>query len=91
MKPTPQIQQRNFPLTDYPYQATAEAVETASTLAQKKIRLPHLRASWRISHDYFGAEATRDFVAELFFFGWITAVAAWPVGVMLHQLVHWII
>jgi hypothetical protein len=97
MKPTPQIQQRsprkqeNFPLTDYSYQSTAEAVEKASTLVQTQIRLPQLPASWRISRDYFGAEATRDFVAEVVFFGWITVVAAWPISLLLHQLLRWMI
>jgi Flp pilus assembly protein TadB len=97
MKPTPQIQQRsprkqeNFPLTDYSYQTTAEAVENSSTLVQKQIRTRQLSASWKISRDYFGAEATRDFVAEFIFFAWIAVVAAWAISVMLHQLLRWMI
>ena len=97
MKPTPQIQQssprkqENLPRTDYSYQTTADVVENSPTLVQKQVRLPQLPASWRISRDYFGAEATRDFVTEAIFFAWITAVAAWPISVMLHQLLRWMI
>jgi hypothetical protein len=97
MKPTPQIQQRSprkqesFPLTDYSFQSTAEVVEKASTLVHKQIRPPRLPASWRISRDYFGAEATRDFVTESIFFVWIAGVAAWPICMMLNQLLHWMI
>jgi hypothetical protein len=97
MKPIPQIQQRsprkpkNFPATDFSYQTTAEAVENSSTLVTKQIHLPQLSASWKISRDYFGAEATRDFVTEVIFFAWMAVVAAWAISVMLHQLLRWMI
>ena len=97
MKPIPPIQQRsprkqeNLPLTDYSYQTTAKAVESSPTVIQKKIRVPQLPASWKISRDYFGAEATRDFVTEAIFFTWIAGVAAWPISTLLHQLLRYMI
>jgi len=80
MKPTPQINpnqhaHRSFPLTDYSFQATAEAPTTSgSVLPEKK-----LRAFWKVSSEFFDAEASRDYVFELLFFTLITGISAWPV------------
>ena len=44
------------------------------------IKLP---AFHRLSSEFFGAETSRDYVAELLFFILITGIAAWPVVSML--------
>ncbi len=84
MKPTPQISPRqhafrSFPLTDYAFKATADAKSGSSALLQAT-RAP---AFHKISSEFFGAEASRDYVAELLFFILITGTAAWPVMSML--------
>jgi hypothetical protein len=80
MKPTPQISpsqraSRSFPLTDYSFQATGEAPTTSSAVFPEK----KLRAFWRVSSEFFGAEASRDYIAELLFFIVITGISAWPI------------
>jgi len=42
-----------------------------------------LPAFHKLSSEFFGAESSRDYIAELFFFILISAVAAWPVTSML--------
>jgi hypothetical protein len=97
MKPTNQISSnerdsnprhghRNFPLTDYSYQTPAEVVSGSSAIAQEEIA-HHLRTFRQISREFFGAEANREYVAEAIFFSCISLVAAWPVGVMIRQLI----
>jgi hypothetical protein len=86
MKPTPQIPnqhaRRSFPLTDYNFQATAEVpVNTAAVLPARKLPAFH-----KLSSDFFGAETSRDYIAELFFFILIAGTAAWPVMSMLHAI-----
>jgi hypothetical protein len=102
MKPTPQISSddrrtrsdspatssRSFPLTDYSFKSTADAV-TASAIAQKGIT--ELRTFRKISREFFAAEMSRDNVAEGVFFIWISFVAAWPMAIVIHQLTHWMI
>ena len=79
MKPTPQVSQhsRTFPLTDYSYQLTAEAPASA-TLA------PGAKSPFhKLSSEFFRAEMSLDYIAELFFFILITGLAAWPIMSML--------
>jgi hypothetical protein len=96
MKPTPQISpsQRpsrgeSSPLTDYAYQLTAEALDRSSVIAEKAIS--ERRTFRKVSSEFFGAEASREYVTEAIFFAWISCVAAWPISVMLHQLLRWMI
>jgi hypothetical protein len=84
MKPTIQISpsqhaSRSFPLTDYSFQAPADAKSSSSAV------LPATKAPafHRISSEFFGAEASRDYIAELILFILITGIAAWPVMSML--------
>jgi hypothetical protein len=42
-----------------------------------------LPALHKLSSEFFGAESSRDYIAELFFFILITGIAAWPVMSML--------
>src|SRR3981081_2319401 len=94
MKPIPQIShtQRasrhdirarrkhpSFPLTDYNYRPTAKNQGSPSG-GRPATRLP---AFHKLSSEFFGAESSRDYIAELFFFILITGIAAWPVMSML--------
>jgi hypothetical protein len=64
-----------FPLTDCNYRPTAEA-EAIPTAHRSAIESP---AFHKLSSEFFGAETSRDYVAELLFFVLITGIAAWPV------------
>ncbi|HEY6153180.1 MAG TPA: hypothetical protein VIW07_05525 [Candidatus Udaeobacter sp.] len=77
---------QSFPLTDYNYHSTAEA-EAMSTTARPTIKSP---AFHKLSSEFFGAETSRDYVAELSFFILITCLAAWPVISMLIAVVRMI-
>ena len=84
MKPTIQISPsqhafRSFPLTDYSYQATVDA-KSGSSAVRPATKAP---AFHKLSSEFFGAETSRDYIAELFFFILITGIAAWPVTSML--------
>ena len=91
MKPTPQISpsqhaSRNFPLTDYSFQATVDAKSSSSAVVPAK-KAP---AFHKLSSEFFGAEASRDYFAELLFFILITGVAAWPILSMLIAVIRMI-
>jgi hypothetical protein len=77
---------QSFPLTDYNYRPTAEA-EAISPAGQPAIKSP---AFHKLSSEFFGAEASRDYVAELLFFVMITCLAAWPVMSMLIAVIRMI-
>ena len=77
---------QSFPLTDYNYRPTAEA-EAISTAGQPATKAP---AFHKLSSKFFGAETTRDYVAELLFFVLITCLAAWPVMSMLIAVIRMI-
>ena len=84
MKPTSQTSpdqqpSRNFPLTDYSFQTTAEApVSSVAVLTEARAR-----AFRKLSSQYFAAETHIDYVAELFFFVLIAGIAAWSIISML--------
>jgi hypothetical protein len=80
MKPTIQISpkqhvSRSFPLTDYSFQTTADAKSSSSAV------LPTTKAPafHKLSSEFFGAETSRNYIAELFFFILITGILAWPI------------
>ena len=80
MKPTPQISlgqhaSRNSPLTDYSFQATVDAKSGSSAVVPAK-KAP---AFHKLSSEFFGAETSRDYFAELLFFILIAGIAAWPI------------
>ena len=90
MKPTPQISPSRHdlrgdssPLTDYAYQLSGKAIDRSS-VAEKA--LSERRTFRKVSKDFFGAEATREYVTEAIFFLLISCIAAWPVTVAIHQL-----
>jgi hypothetical protein len=80
MKPTSQISpsqhaSRSFPLTDYAFKATADA-KSSSSAVRSATKSP---AFHKLSTEFFGAEASRDYIVELSFFILITGIAAWPI------------
>ena len=80
MKPIPQINpsqhvSRNFPLTDYSFQATVDAKSSSSAVVPTK-KAP---AFHKLSSEFFGAETSREYFAELLFFILIAGLAAWPI------------
>jgi hypothetical protein len=104
MKPTPQFNsaqrhsldgsralrdRRSFPLTDHSFQSTAETVARASAISEKGVS--ELRTFRKVSNEFFGAEAGRDYIAEAILFVCISCVAAWPIAIAIHQLTRWMI
>ena len=80
MKPIPQISpsqhaSRNFPLTDYSFQATVDAKSSSSAI-RPATKSP---AFYKLSSEFFGAETSRDYIGELLFFILIAGLAAWPI------------
>ncbi len=91
MKPTVQITpnqhaSRNFPLTDYSFQATVDAKSGSSAVVPAK-KAP---AFHKLSSEFFGAETSRDYFAELLFFILIAGIAAWPMVSMLIAVIRMI-
>ena len=76
----------SFPLTDYTYRPTAEA-EASSLAGRPATKAP---AFHKLSSEFFGTEASRDYVAELLYFVLITGIAIWPVMSMLIAVVRMI-
>src|SRR6266436_8843965 len=75
---------KSFPLADYNYHPTAEA-EASSLAGRPATKAP---AFHKLSSKFFGAETSRDYVAELLFFVLITGIAAWPVVSMLIAVIR---
>jgi len=75
---------QSFPLTDYNYRPTAET-QLSSSASRPAMRSP---AFHKLSSEFFGAETSRDYVAELLFFLLITGIAAWPVVSMLIAVIR---
>jgi len=77
---------QSFPLTDYNYHPTAES-QINSSVGWRATKSP---AFHKLSSEFFGTEASRDYVAELLFFMLITGIAAWPVMSMLIAVIRMI-
>jgi len=101
MKPTPQISHnqrgsgrdngtrrsnRRLLLTDYNYRPTPET-QMGSSASRPATRSPGFH---KLSSEFFGAEMSRDYIAELLFFILITGIAAWPVISMLIAVIRMI-
>lgn len=71
-----------FPLTDYNFQPTVEA-RTSSAPARTPRKLP---AFYRLSHEFFGAEAYRDYLTEFSAFTVLGLISVWPILSMLHAI-----
>lgn len=98
MKPTPEISSnrrhssrhdrtrgdhRSFPSTEYSFQSTAQETGVSAATAEEKI--VETRPFRALSREY-GSEATREYIIEAISFACISAVAAWPMTVLLHEL-----
>ncbi len=66
---------QSFPLTDYNYRPAAETQVNSSA----GWRAPKSPAFHKLSSEFFGAETSRDYFAELLFFALITGFSAWPI------------
>jgi len=77
---------QSFPLTDYNYHPTAESQVNSSA----RWRATKSPAFHKLSSEFFGAETSRNYVAELLFFLLITGLAAWPVVSMLIAVIRMI-
>jgi hypothetical protein len=77
---------QSFPLTDHNYRPAAEA-EGSSLAGRPVTKAP---AFHKLSSKFFGAETSRDYVAELSFFVLITGIAAWPIMSMLIAVIRMI-
>jgi hypothetical protein len=77
---------QSFPLTDYSYHATVDAKSTSSAVRPAK-KAP---AFYKLSSEFFGAETSRGYIAELLFFILIVGLAAWPVMSMLIAVIRMI-
>ena len=77
---------QSFPLTDYNYRPTAET-QVSSSAGRPATKSP---AFHKLSSEFFGAETSRDYIAELSFFVLITGIAAWPVMSMLIAVIRMI-
>jgi hypothetical protein len=101
MKPTPQINDkqrgsrcdnrarrgnRRVLPTDYNYRSTAQT-QLSSAASRPAAKLP---AFHKLSSEFFGTEASRDYVAELLYFVLISGIAAWPVMSMLIAVIRMI-
>jgi hypothetical protein len=75
---------QSFPLTDYNYRPTTES-QVNPCVGRPANKSP---AFHKLSSEFFGAETSRDYVAELLFFILITGVAAWPVMSMLIAVIR---
>ena len=76
---------RSFPVTDYSFQSTAETVARPYAISEKGVS--ELRTFRKVSTEFFGTEMNRDSVTEFVFFALITAIAAWPITLMIRQLI----
>ena len=82
MKPTPQIshnRQAGFPFTDYNYQTTVGAKSSCSNVVPAK-KSP---AFHRLSSEFFGAEAYRDYLTNFSVFTVLGLITAWPIMSMI--------
>ena len=78
MKPTPQISSErspSFPFTDYNYQPSGDAKTSCSDVFPKT-KSPSFH---RLSSEFFGAEAYRDYLAHFFVFTVLALITAWPI------------
>ena len=77
---------RKLLLTDYNYHPTPQS-DMSSSASRSVTRSP---AFHRLSSEFFGAETSLEYIAELLFFILITGIAAWPIVSMLIAVVRMI-
>jgi hypothetical protein len=65
----------------------APASEIQSVGSSRKLSRPVFAPGFRdLSSEFLGAETSRNYVAEVLFFGIIVGVSAWPIVLMLQAL-----
>ena len=74
------------PLTDCFYQSSTNPGSGASPISGDAFRTSRLRMFRKLSSDFFGAEAGRNYVAELAAFSLITGISVWPIISMIVAL-----
>src|SRR5437588_13103684 len=77
---------RTVLLTDYTYQPTPQT-DMSSSADRSVTKSP---AFHKLSSEFFGAETSRDYTAELLIFILITGIAAWPIVSMLIAVIRMI-
>jgi hypothetical protein len=77
---------QSSPLMDCFYQSNANPGGSSSPISGEAFRVSKLRMFRKLSSDFFGAEAGRNYVAELVVFSLIAGVAAWPIISMIVAL-----
>src|SRR5437016_148623 len=103
MKPTPQISSKQrqshghdhalssqapFPSLDYNFQSTVDAVDSATAIGAKFIKLDTFRKE---SSEFLTTETHRDFFAEFVFFAFVTGISAWSIcsaGVAMFRMLR---
>ncbi len=78
MKPAPQISQNRhtgFPSMDYNLQATGDPKSSCSNVYPAK-KSPGFH---KLSSEFFGAEAYRDYVTNFLVFTVLGLITAWPI------------
>ena len=78
------------PLTDCFYQSSPNPIGGSAPISGDAFRVLKLRMFRKLSSDFFGAEAGRNYFAELAIFSLITGVSAWPIISMivaLHRMI----
>jgi len=89
MKLTPQISPKErgapgFPLTDYNFQAAGDPKSSCSNVYPAKNSPPF----HRLSSEFFGAEAYRDYVTNFLVFTVLGLVTAWPIFASIVAIVR---
>jgi hypothetical protein len=74
------------PFTDRFYQSSPNPSGSSTPISGDAFRVSKLRRFRKLSSDFFGAEAGRNYIAELAVFSLITGVSAWPVISMIVAL-----
>ena len=75
----PRHSHKGFPLTDYNYHPTAESQVNSSA----RWRATKSPAFHKLSSEFFGAEAYRDYVTNFFVFTLLGLITAWPIFSMI--------
>ena len=81
-----QRNRRSGPLTDCFYQPSSNPGASCSPFSGDAFRISKLRMFRKLSSDFFGAEAGRNYIAELAVFSLIAGVSAWPIISMIIAL-----
>jgi hypothetical protein len=74
------------PSTDCFYQSNPNPSGSSAPISGDAFRISKLRMFRKLSSDFFGVEAGRNYLAELALFSLITGVSAWPIISMIVAL-----